>query len=182
MWWIILGGSQTNPFSVLDWLGIPNPQEFVGFMFPVAVVGHPLQPLTFSCCFQDAPHFLCGITQPPLLSDGFMDSVISSDERPLDTYRFYIHCTWQPSPLCSCLFATASPFKHCFVLIELSFLTLCCRINSPVSFFYFSILPYFVLDQPVWIVLVYFLGTCLCWRQMLLSDAELIQLKEVGFI
>lgn len=148
MWCIILGGPKPTPFLCLtDLAFLIHKSLWVSCSqwLWLVILSNP------SCCFQDAPHFLCGITQPPLLSDGFMDSVISSDERPLDTYRFYIHCTWQPSPLCPCLFGTASPFKHCFVLIELSFLTLCCWINSPVSFFYFSILPYFVLDQPVWI-------------------------------
>lgn len=85
----------------------------------------------------------CGVPKPPLLSDGFLNSLISSDERPLDTYRFYIHCTWRLSPLCSCPFPTGSPCKHCFVLIDLSFLTICYWINFHVSCFYFSILPVF---------------------------------------
>lgn len=79
------GGSQTSPFSVLAWLGIPNPQEFVGFIFPLSVFGHPLQALSLSCCFQDAAHLLWDSQASPAEGDGAMDSAISSHERPLGT-------------------------------------------------------------------------------------------------
>lgn len=72
-----------------------------------------------------------------------VNSVLSSDERPLGTYRFYIDWVQPFRPLCSCLFHTGSPFKHCFVLIDLGFLTICCQINLPISFFCFSIWPVF---------------------------------------
>lgn len=85
VWWIILGRGGGGPFSVFDWLGIPNPEETVGFIFPMSVFGHPS-----GAVFRMYLTFCVALPSHRCWGDGFMDSLLSSDESPLGTYRFYI--------------------------------------------------------------------------------------------
>lgn len=184
VWWIILRGPKPTPSLCLADLafGIPNPKAFVGLVFPLTVVGHPLQLLTFPCCFQDAPHFLW-CSQAPFAKWWVPEF---SHQQWWEAIRYLqvlhsLHLVTQPFAFLPLSHRVSLQALFCIDWSQLSHHLLLNQFSCFLTFTLASCL-YFVLDQPIWIVLVYFLGTCLCWRQMLLSDAELIQLKEVGFI
>lgn len=143
-WWVIPGDPKPAPFLYLTDLAFLILKSLSVLYSPClglvllskAFPPHAVFRIHLTLCVA-SPSPQCG-------GDEFMDSVPSRDERPLNgTYRFYIDCARPFSPSCSCLFHMGSHFKHCFVLIDLSFLNICCQINLPVSFFCFGILPVF---------------------------------------
>lgn len=193
----ILGDPSRTPFLYLTFFAVLTSR--------VCRICSVLRVIHMVCAWtaSPAPHLLplfSGCTsvfvwhQQATKCNGFMNTIIRHDQRPLGSYRVYIQCTNQFNLPCPYLFYVGSLFKHCFVSVVLSCLASCCQINFLflyMSYLFFLSFQYLIcvlfschLDQHIRTVLVYFLGTCLDRRQMLLSDPELILHKtvEVGFV